>query len=99
MLTRTPCEQVIPLLLSLPIGNIWARYVPNVTFFGVELNPGPFTIKEHVIITIMASIGSEPAYVVSTTQFRYTVDLAVDVTLSRLGQCDFRPKGYLPPES
>jgi hypothetical protein len=26
------------------------------------LNPGPFTVKEHVLITIMASVGSGSAY-------------------------------------
>jgi hypothetical protein len=39
--------------------------MPNVSFFGIPLNPGPFTIKEHVIITIMAGIGAQPAYAVS----------------------------------
>ncbi|KAF8263227.1 small oligopeptide transporter [Lactarius quietus] len=54
-------SSIIPLLLTFPLGKSWARYIPNRTIFGVELNPGPFTIKEHVIITIMASVGS-PAY-------------------------------------
>ncbi|KAI0275630.1 small oligopeptide transporter [Russula aff. rugulosa BPL654] len=49
-------------LLSLPIGKAWARYMPNISFFGIRLNPGPFTIKEHVIITIMAGVEFEPAY-------------------------------------
>ncbi|KAF8258943.1 OPT oligopeptide transporter protein-domain-containing protein [Lactarius quietus] len=53
---------LIPLLVSFPTGKLWARYVPNVTLFGMELNPGPFTIKEHVIITIMSSVSSVPAY-------------------------------------
>jgi hypothetical protein len=53
------------MLLTLPICKAWARYLPNVSFFGISLNPGPFTIKEHVIITIMAGIGSVPAYAVS----------------------------------
>ncbi|KAH9062552.1 OPT oligopeptide transporter [Lactarius deliciosus] len=53
---------IVPLLVTFPIGKAWARYVPNVTVFGVELNPGPFTVKEHVIITIMASVGYSPAY-------------------------------------
>ena len=60
-------EQMIPLLLSYPIGKAWARYLPNVSLFGMSLNPGPFTIKEHVIITIMASAGSETAYAVCAT--------------------------------
>ncbi|KAN0103685.1 oligopeptide transporter [Russula decolorans] len=55
-------NQFFPMLLSLPICKAWARYLPNISFFGIPLNPGPFTIKEHVIITIMAGVGSEPAY-------------------------------------
>jgi OPT oligopeptide transporter protein len=38
--------------------------MPNISLFGISLNPGPFTIKEHVIITIMANVGSGPAYAV-----------------------------------
>ena len=49
------------------MGKLWARYVPKVSVFGISLNPGPFTIKEHVIITIMADIGSPPEYAVSVT--------------------------------
>ncbi|KAI0245630.1 small oligopeptide transporter [Lactifluus subvellereus] len=45
-----------------PICKAWARYLPGVSLFGMSLNPGPFTIKEHVIITIMADISSRPAY-------------------------------------
>jgi OPT oligopeptide transporter protein len=57
---------MIPLLLSYPIGKAWARYLPNVSLFGISLNPGPFTIKEHVIITIMAAGSDDPAYAVCT---------------------------------
>ena len=49
------------------MGKLWARYVPNVSLFGISLNPGPFTVKEHVIITIMSKIGATPAYAVSAT--------------------------------
>jgi hypothetical protein len=42
--------------------------MPKVTVFGVSLNPGPFTIKEHVIITIMANVGAQSAYAVSAAQ-------------------------------
>ncbi|KAF8264241.1 OPT oligopeptide transporter protein-domain-containing protein [Lactarius quietus] len=51
-----------PLLVSFPIGKLWERYVPNVTLFGMELNPGPFTIKEHAIIVIMSLSADTPAY-------------------------------------
>ncbi|KII89388.1 hypothetical protein PLICRDRAFT_41036 [Plicaturopsis crispa FD-325 SS-3] len=49
-------------LLSFPIGRAWARLVPNVKLFGVSLNPGPFTVKEHVLITVMATVGATSAY-------------------------------------
>jgi hypothetical protein len=96
VLSRTPCGQVIPLLLTFPVGKAWARYVPNVTLFGVELNPGPFTIKEHVLITIMASIGSGPAYAVSTTFSKQLILVLLMPPLDRHYCC---PKGLLQPES
>mgnify|MGYP001178172622 CR=1 FL=1 len=36
--------------------------MPNRKVLGKDLNPGPFTIKEHVLATIMASVGSQSAY-------------------------------------
>ncbi|KAK7019514.1 OPT oligopeptide transporter [Favolaschia claudopus] len=53
---------IIAQLLSLPLGRAWAKFMPNVRIFGLELNPGPFTIKEHVLVTIMASVGAGSAY-------------------------------------
>ena len=47
------------------MGKLWARYVPNVSVFGIPLNPGPFTVKEHVIVTIMSGVGAVSAYAVS----------------------------------
>ncbi|TEB27919.1 small oligopeptide transporter [Coprinellus micaceus] len=49
-------------LLVFPVGRIWVRLMPSVRIFGVELNPGPFTIKEHVLVTIMATVGAQSAY-------------------------------------
>lgn len=49
-------------LLSFPMGRAWAKFMPNWRIFGHQLNPGPFTIKEHVLITIMASVGATSAY-------------------------------------
>lgn len=51
-------------LLSFPMGRLWARFVPNWKIFGVSINPGPFTIKEHVLVTIMATVGYQSAYAV-----------------------------------
>ncbi|KAH8078046.1 OPT oligopeptide transporter [Cristinia sonorae] len=53
---------VVAQLLSFPIGRLWARIIPNVKIFGAELNPGPFSVKEHVLITVMASVGWQSAY-------------------------------------
>ncbi|KAI9436132.1 OPT oligopeptide transporter [Lactarius psammicola] len=49
-------------LLSFPLGCAWARSVPGVRILGVPLNPGPFSLKEHVLITVMATVGSSSAY-------------------------------------
>jgi hypothetical protein len=62
-------KKTAALLISFPICKLWARYLPNVTLFGVSLNPGPFTIKEHVIIIIMAGVASTPAYAVSAADY------------------------------
>ncbi|KAI0081298.1 OPT oligopeptide transporter [Panus rudis PR-1116 ss-1] len=62
---RFPSVQVtgiVAQLVTFPIGRAWARLMPRVKIFGVSLNPGPFNIKEHVLITIMASVGSGSAY-------------------------------------
>jgi hypothetical protein len=31
-----------------PLGRAWANVFPSVKVFGVSINPGTFTIKEHV---------------------------------------------------
>ncbi|KAJ6617590.1 OPT oligopeptide transporter [Mycena sp. CBHHK59/15] len=53
---------VVAQLIAFPIGSAWARCIPDISVFGVSLNPGPFTIKEHVLVTIMAGVGSGSAY-------------------------------------
>ncbi|PCH41947.1 small oligopeptide transporter, partial [Wolfiporia cocos MD-104 SS10] len=53
---------VVAQLATFPLGRAWARFVPRVKLFGVSLNPGPFTIKEHVFVTIMAGVGAQYAY-------------------------------------
>ncbi|EIW86062.1 oligopeptide transporter [Coniophora puteana RWD-64-598 SS2] len=57
-----PITGIVAQLLSFPLGRLWARYVPRWRVLGVALNPGPFTIKEHVLITIMATVGAQSAY-------------------------------------
>ncbi|EMD30787.1 hypothetical protein CERSUDRAFT_120304 [Gelatoporia subvermispora B] len=53
---------IVPQLMTFPLGRAWARWVPSVRVLGVSLNPGPFTIKEHVLVTIMAGVGAQSAY-------------------------------------
>jgi hypothetical protein len=53
-------------LLSYPMGIMMARTLPsksyNIGSFSFTLNPGPFSIKEHVLITIIAASGGGVAY-------------------------------------
>ncbi|KAJ4477681.1 small oligopeptide transporter, partial [Lentinula edodes] len=51
---------IVAQLITYPIGRAAAAYLPCWNFFGLKLNPGPFTIKEHVLIT--ATVGQTSAY-------------------------------------
>jgi hypothetical protein len=57
---------VVIMLLVYPLGCLWARIMPTKKFtsFGVtwSLNTGPFTIKEHAVITLMANVTYGYAY-------------------------------------
>ncbi|KAI3330036.1 OPT family small oligopeptide transporter [Ustulina deusta] len=57
---------IVVLLLSYPVGCLWAATMPTRVFntFGIKwtLNTGPFTIKEHVVITLMANVSIGYAY-------------------------------------
>ncbi|KAM3554084.1 hypothetical protein MY1884_006330 [Beauveria asiatica] len=56
----------VPQLLAFPVGKLFEKVLPDVgfTLFGVRhsLNPGPFNRKEHMLITIMASISKSVPY-------------------------------------
>ncbi|KAH8887251.1 OPT superfamily oligopeptide transporter [Thozetella sp. PMI_491] len=50
-------------LFSYPMGRLCAAFLPTVVFlkdspFAFTLNPGPFTIKEHMLITIMCNVST-----------------------------------------
>lgn len=57
---------IVVQLLVYPVGCLWARVMPTRVFntFGLKwtLNTGPFTIKEHVVITLMANVSIGYAY-------------------------------------
>jgi hypothetical protein len=63
------------------------------SLFGISLNPGPFTVKEHVIITIMSGVGSTPAYAVSETPVSRIVSTPSHPYYPDRRHC--RPKGPL----
>ncbi|KAG2192339.1 hypothetical protein INT46_009469 [Mucor plumbeus] len=47
-------------LLTFPIGKVMEKVIPKSKFF----NPGPFNMKEHVLITVMANCSYGTAYAV-----------------------------------
>lgn len=74
---RYPAPLVTPIItqvLSYPLGKAFARYLPYQAWttprwarrLGVShrlsLNPGPFNIKEHTVLVIMANISTSAAY-------------------------------------
>lgn len=66
---RQPSIGIGPLIAQIiawPMGHGWAKWFPKREFntFGMRwsLNPGPFNIKEHTIIVVMASVSFSVAY-------------------------------------
>lgn len=57
---------LIAQIIAWPMGHGWAKVMPKRQFntFGLRwsLNPGPFNIKEHSIIVVMASVSFSVAY-------------------------------------
>ncbi|KAM3482364.1 hypothetical protein MY5147_000212 [Beauveria neobassiana] len=66
---RQPSISIGPLvaqIVAYPLGHAWARLMPAREFrtcgLRWSLNPGPFNIKEHAVITVMASVSFSVAY-------------------------------------
>lgn len=64
-------------LLSFPLGKAWEKWLPVGEFavFGarLKLNPGKFTQKEHMLISIMANVATSlphSRYIIFTTWMR-----------------------------
>ncbi|KAJ1659701.1 hypothetical protein IWQ61_001254 [Dispira simplex] len=80
---------VIILLLSYPMGRFLAWYLPHreVYIWGigrVPLNPGPFSIKEHVLVSIIANSGAGTAYAIDVVVIKrlfYKMDLPFTTSL------------------
>ncbi|TQS31792.1 hypothetical protein Golomagni_07914, partial [Golovinomyces magnicellulatus] len=69
-LRRTPIAitSTVVQLVSYPIGCAWAKFLPETSFtvFGktIDVNPGPFNVKEHTIITMMTAAGTGVSYAI-----------------------------------
>lgn len=50
------------LAVTYPLGKLAARTLPSRRLLGFDLNPGPFSIKEHVLIGVLAKSGNGAAY-------------------------------------
>lgn len=57
---------LIAQIIAWPMGHGWAKIMPEKQFktFGIKwsLNPGPFNVKEHSIIVVMAGVSFSVAY-------------------------------------
>ena len=73
---RNPAPYFMPsaiLLIAYPLGKALALFLPIRTWVlprilgggKFSLNPGPFNVKEHVLIYMMANVGAIPAYVMN----------------------------------
>ncbi|CAK9436467.1 uncharacterized protein LODBEIA_P10250 [Lodderomyces beijingensis] len=55
---HSPAIRITTMVISItayPLGRLWAWCVPDWSIWGLKLNPGPFNVKEHAVITIMAN--------------------------------------------
>jgi len=75
---RTPAITVssnVAQLLSYPIAKAWEWALPDwgVTLFGsrISLNPGKFSKKEHMLITIMANVAYNTPYTANIIWTQY----------------------------
>jgi hypothetical protein len=49
-------DQIVAQLVAYPLGKLWADYFPAI------INPGRFTRKEHMLITVMANVAFNVGY-------------------------------------
>ncbi|TFY51053.1 hypothetical protein EVG20_g11190 [Dentipellis fragilis] len=94
---RAPAPSVVPLMLLLvahPLGKLAAFSLPITVYrlprflgsYEFSLNPGPWNIKEHVLVFIMANVAIGPPYalnaiVVSEVYYHYDMGFWFSVVL------------------
>jgi OPT family oligopeptide transporter len=68
---RLNISSVSAQIVSLPLGKLMAATLPTTIYkvpftpWSFTLNPGPFNLKEHALITIFASAGSGGVYAIN----------------------------------
>ncbi|KAI8345945.1 OPT family small oligopeptide transporter, partial [Mortierella sp. GBAus27b] len=66
--TQISISYSVVALISLPIGHFMAKVLPtrqmNLLGFRFSLNPGPFSLKEHILIGTMVAANASTAYAV-----------------------------------
>lgn len=64
----TTISSTVVQLIAYPIGRGWHAVVPCKTFkvfgYSLELNPGPFNVKEHTLIVMMTAAGATVSYAI-----------------------------------
>lgn len=64
------------LLLSYPIGIFLEAILPKITVFGIDLNPGPFSVKEHALICAIAGSSGGLPYGVTSLSLYFSLPIA-----------------------
>ncbi len=81
-------DSIVATLISYPIGLFMAKALPK-----GKLNPGPFNIKEHVLIFVLATAGASGAYGIDNVivqKFRTFMEMTIFAFWSHsLGSCQF----------
>ncbi|CAK9277033.1 unnamed protein product [Sphagnum jensenii] len=87
-------------IATLPLGRLMATYLPTTvwkvpfTNWRGSLNPGPFNMKEHVLITIFANAGAGGAYAINIVtivkvfykrRMTFFVGLLITITTQMIG--------------
>ncbi|KAJ7188821.1 OPT oligopeptide transporter protein-domain-containing protein [Mycena filopes] len=83
---RSPAPSVVPLallLIAYPFGKFLAFVLPITTYrfrsFEFSLNPGPWNIKEHVLVFIMANVAVGNPYAINAivvSEFFYNIKIS-----------------------
>lgn len=93
---RYPSPYLTPLiilLISYPCGKFLAYALPIQTYYlpswlgggSFSLNPGPFNVKEHVLIFMMSNISAAPSYALNTivvSELYYGLNFGVGFNLT-----------------